>query len=236
MEQSGSLEFENSSSDVNAVGEAAVKLLPVMFKFVGDTHAAASTSKSATDMETEEDSARKGTDATKDGFQKLQCVSEAISTMARLAPEDFLLGLFKKLMHRLLEEIQSESGDTERICSLLTLSQALVASEVLDDSSVSFLYRALKPLIRNDEHGPRVQKRAYKVLAEICERYHAFIAEPDRLQELSELLAGTIMTSQISARHMRLKCMNIIVEGLDISDTQQLVSGMASCKISSHLT
>jgi len=102
-----------------------------------------------------------------------------------------------------------------------------VASKVLDGSSIVFLYRALKPLIRNDEYGPRVQKRAYKVLAEICEQHHSFVAEPERLKELSALLTGTIMTSQISARSMRLKCMNLIVDGLDGDETskEQLVSG-----------
>jgi ribosomal RNA-processing protein 12 len=159
-----------------------------------------------------------------DGFQKLQCVTEAISSLSRLAPEEFLRGLFKKLMHRLLEEIQSESGDKERICSLLTLSQALVASQVLDESSIAFLYRAVKPMIRNDEDGPRVQKRAYKVLTEICEKYHAFVADADRLQELAVLLSGTATTSQVSSRHMRLRCLSIIVDGLDASHVAQMVS------------
>ena len=162
-------------------------------------------------------------DRSLDNFQKLQSVTTAISSLARLAPDQFLLGLFKKLMHRLLEEVQSESADSERICSLLTLSQALVASKVLDESSIVFLYRALKPLIRNDEHGPRVQKRAYKILAEICETHHSFVAEPERLKELSALLTSTIMTSQVSARQMRLRCMSIIVEGLDGTNSEQMV-------------
>lgn len=219
--ENGGFELDNASGDVTALGAASVALLPVMFKFVSDTHAAVSSSK-AESMEVDKSFA-KSSDYSMESFQKLQCVTEAISSLARLAPDDFLRGLFKKLMHRLLEEVQSESGDSERICSLLTLSQALVASEVLDESSISFLYRALKPLIRNDEDGPRVQKRAYKVLTEICERHHAFVSESDRLQELSMLLVGSIMTSQIAARYMRLTCLNIIVEGFDDSNTEQLV-------------
>jgi ribosomal RNA-processing protein 12 len=225
LEDNGGFELENASGDVTAVGAASIALLPVMFKFVSDAHAAVSSGGTSKDesMDVREGSA-KASGGLMDSFQKLHCVTGAISSLARLAPIDFLSGLFKKLMHRLLEEVQSESGDSEKICSLLTLSQALVSSEVLDESSITFLYRALKPLIRNDENGPRVQKRAYKVLTEICERHHSFVAEPDRLQELSVLLAGTIMTSQISARYMRLKCLNIIVEGFGESNTEHVVS------------
>ena len=233
LDENGSLELDSSSGDVAAVSAASVKLLPIMFKFVGDVHAAVPAESSemvANDsMDVEErgsSSAKASSDHSVGNFQKLQIVTTAISSLARLAPERFLHGLFKKLMLRLLEEVQSDSADNERICSLLTLSQALVASNVLDESSIDFLYRALKPFIRDDEHGPRVQKRAYKVLAEICETCHPLVAEPERLKELLALLTGTVVTSQISAKHMRLKCMNIIVEGLDETNSKQLVCAL----------
>jgi ribosomal RNA-processing protein 12 len=126
-------------------------------------------------------------------------------------------------MHRLLEDIQSDECDDDRLCSLLTLSQAIVASKALNESSISLLYRSMKPLIKTEEYSPRVQKRAYKVLAEICEQYHAFVADSDHLQEVSALLAGTITNSHIAARYMRLKCINIIVNGLDSSQSKQMV-------------
>jgi ribosomal RNA-processing protein 12 len=225
IDESGGFELENGSGDVTALGASSVALLPVLFKFISDVHANVSSggSSKAKSMDLDE-SPVTASDSPLDSFLNLQCVTEAISSLARLAPDEFLRGLFKKLMHRLLEEVQSESGDSEKMCSLLTLSQALVASEVLDESSISFLYRALKPLIRNDEDGPRVQKRAYKVLTEICERHHAFVADPERLQDLSVLLTGSITSSQISARYMRLKCLNIIVEGFDETNTEHLVS------------
>jgi hypothetical protein len=191
-----------------------VKLLPVMFKIVSASHQnppkeKKSSGKDDAPMDMEDDKpASNDTDG-----QQVQSITDAVASLARLAPKPFLHGLFKKLMHKLLEEVQSENGDSEKICSLLSLARALVASEVLDEESVAFLYRAIKPLIRNDEHGQRVQKRSYKVLAEICERHHSFVSEQDRLKELTDLLTGTVVTSQVAARHMRLKCMNIIVDG-----------------------
>jgi len=162
--------------------------------------------------------------------QNIRSITDAIASLAKLAPSEFLHGLFKKLMHRLLEEVQSENGDSGRICALLSLSQALVASRVLDDSSIGFLYRAIKPLVRNDEHEHRVQKRSYKVLAEICEHNHSFVTEQGRLEELTELLTGTIVTSHVAARHMRLKCMNIIVDGLKETNSDTVSCRTGSCQ------
>lgn len=125
-------------------------------------------------------------------------------------------------MHKLLEQVQLGSKNTSQCCALLSLSQALVSAKVLDDESVSFLYRALKPIIRDDEHGSRVQKRGYKALAEMCECHHSFFMDIDRLRETLELLSSTIMSSQVAARYMRLRCMNALVDGFDDSHSQHL--------------
>jgi ribosomal RNA-processing protein 12 len=226
-EENGSPELESLSDEVIVLGETARALLPILFKFVMDTHEAAASSNQnnpvTEGMDVEDIPTKTSTPNPIDSFQKLQGVSDAISSLARLAPDGFVKGLFKTLMQRLLEEVQSEKGDSERICALLTLSQALVASKVLDDSSISFLYRALKPLIRNDTDGARVQKRAYKVLNEICERHHTYVTDSERLYELSVLLTATIGTSQVSSRYMRLKCLTLIVDGFDESNKKQLV-------------
>jgi ribosomal RNA-processing protein 12 len=209
-----------AESDRKAMEGAAVNLLPVMFKMVSESKEAGS--NTSNDMDTTEKPAASGS-ASQDG-QKTRSITDAIASLVPLAPKPFLHNLFQKLMHRLLEEAQSDSGDRGRVCSLLSLSECLVASEVFEESSISFLYRALKPLIRNDEFGARVQKRAYKVLAEICQRYHSFVADIDRLKELSSLLTGTMMTSQVAARYMRLKCLNLIIEGLGDHQKEHLVS------------
>jgi len=90
------------------------------------------------------------------------------------------------------------------------------------------LYRVLKPIVANDELEARVQKRAYKVLAEICGRYHSFVSNPVRLKELTTLLSTTIMTSQVSARYMRLKCIASIAEGFDETGSEHMVSPLYS--------
>jgi hypothetical protein len=53
-----------------------------------------------------------------DGHQVVS-ITDAVASLARFIPKPFLHGLFKKLIHRLLEEVQSENGESEKICSLL---------------------------------------------------------------------------------------------------------------------
>jgi ribosomal RNA-processing protein 12 len=195
--------------EVETLGKLSTKLLPALFKLVDSLHDTSSP-KAEDEMIIE----NVGSAAEKDAA-RVTAVTQAIASIARLTPKSQIQGLFTKIVQRMLQTSQV-SGDgmmLEKMCALLALSQALVASECLDDSSVSLLYRSVRPLIRTDETPPRIQKRAYKVLAEICKRYHSFVADPERLQEVLELLSSTSATSQVSARSMRLKCLNFVAEG-----------------------
>ena len=216
-------EGEEVRAEANAIASETPKLLPSLFKLVDSLHATQpqSNKKEGEEMGIEEDSEM--VDSQRNNSEGVQVVAGAISALARLAPKPFLQGMFKKVIQRLLEASQSDEDLSEKMCSLLSLAQALVVSECLDESSIALLYRALKPLIRTDRTTSRVQKRAYKVMAEICQRYHSFVTGDDRLQELCELLTSSIFTSQIAARHMRLKCLNNIVDGFDPSNKNHMV-------------
>ena len=220
-EEKGGPELDDHRDEKEALGRAAKKLLPNLFKLITDAHAALVESK-ADLMDIDKESF--GTNTTGERFQKLHAVCDAISMTARVSSRPFLEGLFKTVMQRILTEFQSDSGDKERVCALLTLSQALVSSQVLFTESLDFLYRALKPLLRDNETPPRVQKRAYKVLLELCEKHPCFISADGRTKELANLLTGTIMSSQISARYMRLKCICSIVHGAGRNEENESVS------------
>jgi ribosomal RNA-processing protein 12 len=216
---------DEADPDRLALSQAAIKLLPILFKLVSEPDPAVASSKNCETMQVDGDEATKDSPKNSPTIapEQLQCVIDAISALANVAPSEFVRNLFKKLMHRLVDSMQAEAGESERLCALLSLSQGLITSKVLDDPEVLLLYRTLKPLIRNDSHGARVQKRAYKVLAELCEHYHGLFTELERLRELIVLFSDTMLTSQVSARYMRLKCMNVLVEGLDGSESEQLV-------------
>jgi ribosomal RNA-processing protein 12 len=207
---------EDSSArlDAETVRGLLERLLPSLFKLVDTLHTGTKGTP-AGDGESES--------GAMDVSYRVHAVTEAIAAMARLSPAPLLNTLSSKLIQRLLEASQSEEDLSIKVCSLLTLAQALVMSETLEDSTISLLYRSLKPLIRTDETRPRVQKRAYKLLAEICSRNKTFVSDKTTLKELLELLTSTSGTSQTSARSARLKCLTCLVNAFDDAEKQNEV-------------
>jgi len=213
--------------DYEIVEASSVKLLPALFKLVETLHgtntADATTSKKSVgdmDIDSNEGQSQKDSGKASRNAQRVQAISDAIAELARICPQQFCQNLFKKIMQRLLVAIQSEEENSDKICTLLGLAQALVSSQSLDESSIFLLYRAIRPLIQSDEHDSRVQKRAYKVMAMICEKYGEFVTSSERLEEMTELMIASIMTCHVSSRHMRLKCMAHIVGNLDSSNEE----------------
>ena len=226
-EASGDNDETNAAKDYEIVSQASVKLLPGLFKLTETLHgtntAAGPGSKAKdSDMDVEVDEGEAtGSNSSQDA-QRVQAVTDAIGELARICPRSFLQNLFKKVMQRLLVATQAEEDESDKICTLLGLAQALVSSETLDENSVSLLYRAIRPLIRSDEHDSKVQKRAYKCMAEICEKNGSFVTSSEHLGEITDLMIGSIMTCQVSSRHMRLKCMIHIVKAFDSHNEQHM--------------
>lgn len=234
MERADSKSSPNASEDYNVLSNVSTKILPSLFKLVEALNASPlkkSEGEEDDGMEVGSASSSKKKKAVQskneqNSMQLVEAVTDAIGQLAQICPREFLQNLFKKVVQRLLvatteiAESASDDRDTNnatalRMASLLGLGQALVASSSLDEASLSLLYRAVRPLVRSDEHDPRVQKRAYKVLAEICDRHKEFVTNSERLSEMTDLMVDSIVTCQVSARHMRLKCMTYIVKGFD---------------------
>jgi len=210
--------------DLEVLSSVSTKILPSLFKLVETLNESHNTN-STDDMDTDDKSSKEKQAVRQQNMQLVDAVTDAIGQLARICPREFLQNLFKKVVQRLLlatTEAGDSSGDKAskeaHMCSLLGLGQALVASGSLDDDSVSLLYRAVRPLVRSDEHDSGVQKRAYKVLAEICEKHKDFVTSEERLNEMTDLMVDSIVTCQVSARHMRLKCMTYIAKGFDSSN------------------
>eukprot|EP00934_Nitzschia_sp_Nitz4_P005270 Nitzschia sp. Nitz4//scaffold12_size214221//12562//16305//NITZ4_001476-RA/size214221-augustus-gene-0.19-mRNA-1//-1//CDS//3329534948//5260//frame0 len=197
MESDG---FVGQEGDVESVVRLAEAMLPSLFKIVNDLY------------DSEQPSEDRDT-ATAQASSQVESITTAISSLAQFAPAALLERLFTKLIQRLLEASQSQSDSSDKMCALLSLSHALVVSGGLDEKSVVLLYRSLKPLVRTDETPPQVQKRAYKVLSELC-NLREFVTSAGRLQELTELLTSASTTSQISARTMRIRCLQSMVNVL----------------------
>lgn len=205
-------EAETTRKEIVVLASISSKILPSLFKLVDALHKGNSSTMDDKDTQNTDGLVRND-----QGF-RIIAVIECISIVARLAPQELVRNLFSKVLQRILQSSQNQDDSSiSKMCSLLSLAQAMVVSESLEDSSIELLYRALKPLIRTDETPARVQKRAYKLLCDICKSYHSFIAEAGRLKDITALLSSTGATSQVSARFMRMKCLTIVVEGFDDS-------------------
>jgi len=208
---------ESVEAEMRIMSECSTKILPSLFRLVETLHGVDNIKKAPKaddDMDVEGEGEEKKKNLSREA-QRVITVTDAIAAIAPLAPEQFLKGLFKKVIQRLLTASQSTGNETEKMCTLLGLAQALVKSQCLNEESISLLYRSIKPLIKSDEQGSRVQKRAYKVFAEICQYNGGFVTAPERLSEIIDLMIGSTMVLQVSARHMRLKCIKFVVEGFD---------------------
>lgn len=224
MERSKASTSPSATEDYEVLSSVSTKILPSLFKLVETLNQSAD-AKGSEAMEVEL-SSKEAQAKSQQSAQLVEAVTDAIGQLAQICPRDFLQNLFKKVVQRLLvatteatelsnDDKGARNANALRMASLLGLGQALVASGSLDDASLTLLYRAVRPLVRTDEHDSRVQKRAYKVLAEICERHKEFVTSDERLAEMTDLMVDSIVTCQVSARHMRIKCMTHIVEGFD---------------------
>lgn len=208
---------ESVEAEMRILSECSTKILPSLFRLVETLHGLDNIKKAPKedhDMDVEGEGEEKKKNLSREA-QRVMTVTDAIAAIAPLAPEQFLKGLFKKVIQRLLTASQSTGNETEKMCTLLGLAQALVKSQCLNEESITLLYRSIKPLIKSDEQGSRVQKRAYKVFAEICQHNTGFVTAPERLSEIIDFMIGSTMVLQVSARHMRLKCIKFVVDGFD---------------------
>lgn len=132
-------------------------------------------------------------------------------------------------MERLLLAAEKHDSDenggadeTEKICTLLDLARSVLSSRALpsdDTSTLTLLYRTLRPLLRTDVHHPRVQKKSYAVLSSLCQHYNSFLlTPPERLVETVDLLVGSVAALHVSARGVRLRCLLNLSQGFDCTE------------------
>ena len=148
-----------------------------------------------------------------------------IAAWASVCPSNLLVGVSKKLLQLLLAStgsagmtVSTSSGDTDTASVWMAVVQALIP--YMPDSMVSLLFRTVRPLLSVDE-SVSLQKRAYHVLDSLLKSHEALLtASETRLQILS-LVAESLLTCQVSARSMRLRCMETLMAHMDEEELRQ---------------
>ena len=217
------LENNEFQSDVKTMEQFSEYMLPTLFRLVDDLFCAPSAESQLMNV---------GDNNVGEEMRSTQAdaLANAITSLAKLAPKEVLRNrLFSKVVQRLLEASQAPEDLSHKMCSLLALSQALYTSGCLGDQSVVLLYRTLRPLVGTDDTRPRVQKRAYKLLADLC-KSKTFISGEGRLRELVDLLTLSTSASHIASRSMRLRCVARITDSLKGSPELEQVR-IISCTV-----
>ncbi|XP_069467683.1 RRP12-like protein [Ambystoma mexicanum] len=106
-----------------------------------------------------------------------------------------------------------ESSEFTRL-SILDLIVAM--APYADEPSITQTYRTILPYLENKD--PSVQKKAYRVLEEICggqqEPCNAFIS--NNLEDLKNTILGSLKSASSPAKRPRLKCLIHIVKKLSV--------------------
>ena len=221
---------ESIQADIKTISKMSEKVLPTLFKLVDLlSKSIPMISKSSDAMEIDQNKDNFTKESTpQDTAQQIHHITLAIQSLAKITSPAFLQTIFQKLLTRLLKSSTEPEQNMNQIASLLNLAQALVSSAVLESASISLLYRTIKPLIRTDEFSPNIQKRAYKVMSSLCQNYTQFIIG-EKLDEVIELMLGSLMTCQVASRSVRLQCLQYVIDGLDFKSKKQMVSFLRCC-------
>lgn len=151
-------------------------------------------------------------------------LSHTIGAFAKVTDQAQLAGFFRTVLRKLVKvtaddpgapDALVEGGDdkTARRCTFMDLVYALVSG--LDDQGLEMVYKIAKPACLEKESV--IQKRAYKLLNELCEAKDGKWLEA-RADEVEALLVSGVDSCLPSARRYRLKVIGKILPALQERD------------------
>jgi ribosomal RNA-processing protein 12 len=157
---------------------------------------------------------------------RYQSVSDAIAHYSKCTPENLLSKMFKKLVQRLLAATTAENlHQADKAAGYLNLAAAIAPS--LSMECVELLFRAIKPLISLDDVS-LVQKRAYKVLVALLDTRATDLLQGPRKAEILELLTTALLTCHVSARTMRMRCLQgVFRNGVEADEAYEIAVSIA---------
>ncbi|WCJ42841.1 ARM repeat superfamily protein [Euphorbia peplus] len=153
------------------------------------------------------------------------CVQSTITEIASIADRDLVSRIFLKTMQKLLKITQNATkvegfgnSNSMQIDGSSNKSQPSLERAHLFDLAVSLLpglkneeigvlYSALKPALQDSEG--LIQKKAYKVLSTIIQKYDGFITSG--IEELLQLMIDVLPACHFSARRHRLDCLYFLI-------------------------
>ncbi|KAL0054199.1 hypothetical protein WJX82_005285 [Trebouxia sp. C0006] len=162
--------------------------------------------------------------------QEHNSYGSAIAAYATIADAATLSHFFREVIKRLLKVGEDEAAGvpaigvareggatpTARKCTYMEL--ALCLAPGLDVNGVSILYKAAKPSLQ--ERDQAAQKKAYKLVAYICEHRPDFLRT--HCQDMTDCLLAGVVTSMSAAKRYRLRCLKALILLLQSNDAPEI--------------
>jgi ribosomal RNA-processing protein 12 len=143
-----------------------------------------------------------------------------VSAWASVSPAPLVTAISKKLMQLLLQStapslaVGSNSGDAA--ASWMSITLAMVPH--LPVPMVHILYKTIKPLLSVNE-SISSQKRAYSILEAVLRLHGAQLFQLEPQAGILSVVSESLMSAHVSARSMRLRCIEIILASICFAGT-----------------
>ncbi|KAM9701669.1 RRP12-like protein [Dama dama] len=148
-----------------------------------------------------------------------RAVLETIKTYLTITEPQLVNSFLEKASEKVLDP---SSSDFTRL-SVLDLVVALAPHA--DEAAISKLYSTIRPYLESKAHG--VQKKAYRVLEEVCASPHGPGARfvQSHLDDLKKTLLDSLRSTSSPAKRPRLKCLIHIVKKLS-AEHEEFISAL----------
>ncbi|KAM3912961.1 RRP12-like protein isoform 2-T2 [Leptodactylus fuscus] len=143
-------------------------------------------------------------------------VLETIRAYLSVTDQQLVCDLLSKASAKVSEKTESEK--------LLVLDLITAMAPYADEPSMTRVYQTILPLLEEKNHS--VQKKAYRILEEICggERPSCVDFVNNNLEELKKSLLGSLKSASSPAKRPRLKCLIHIVKQLTADHEEFMTS------------
>lgn len=135
-----------------------------------------------------------------------------VNAWAGVAAPSLVAAVAKKLLQLLLQST-SVGGESQDKAASGWMSILLAVVPYLSPQMVHILYKTVKPLLSVHE-SVSSQKRAYSILDAVLEIHGERLYEAEAATAILAVVCDSLMTCHVSARNMRLRCMERLIKNL----------------------
>eukprot|EP00606_Chrysophyceae_sp_TOSAG23-5_P000419 GSChrysophyteH2.ASY1.ANO1.326.1 assembled CDS len=150
-----------------------------------------------------------------------------VNAWSGIAPPNLVTAVAKKLLQLLLQSTTASAGagvvDQEKEAAASGwMSILLAVVPFLPQQMVHILYKTVKPMLSVHE-SVSSQKRAYSILDSVLEIHGDILYEKEPSSDILRVVCDSLMSCHVSARNMRLRCMESLVKNMaGIRDDEDL--------------